>query len=169
MKKRTCISLCLLSVLAPPATALDTSVEYNHTVDFARLATYVWAEGTPAKHADIQKLIVGAVDDELAGLGMRRVEGTADVQVSVHVLVDLHTLKELDDPDSWEYWTGVTSVTAADVKAGTLVLDLVDPASGDVIWRGLSSGAVNAVPMKNQKKVIKSIRKLLAQLPRDGP
>ena len=89
------------------------------------------------------------------------VEQTPDLYVMTHTLVDLHTIEQLADPTYWEFITGVRSVNAYDLGGGTLVIDLVDASSGQVIWRAVSAASVSGPLDKNLKKLDKLIHKML--------
>ena len=90
-----------------------------------------------------------------------------DVYVSTYVLVDKHTLRELADPSTWEFYTGMTVTDAYSVQAGTIVIDIVDSASNHVVWRGLAAGKVTGTVAKNEKKLDKALRKMFKQYPVD--
>ena len=83
--------------------------------------------------------------------------------------LNLFTLEELSDDTTWAFWTGVRSVDALDVGAGTLVIDLLDAVDREIVWRGLASEALHPVPDKNLKKIDRAVRKMFRQLPPTGP
>jgi hypothetical protein len=160
----------LLAVLATfallaPASVAAVSVDFHPTTDFSRYKTYALADGTPARREIAQERIVDAVRRELAGDGLRLVESNADVYVATHVLVDKHTLKELSNPDHWDFWTGIVDVDAYDLGAGTLVIDFVDGESGELVWRGLVTADVRGIPSKKMKKIDKLVGRLLRKFP----
>ncbi len=48
---------------------------------------------------------------------------------------------------------------------GTLTIDVVDPDSKELIWRGMAKGTLSAKSQKNEKKFRRAVQKLLRQLP----
>ncbi len=54
-----------------------------------------------------------------------------------------------------------------DVAVGTLIVDLVDSDSGDLVWRGVGSGTLSTKPEKNEKKINKVASKMFKNFPPD--
>ena len=161
---RTCAATLALIVLALlPAAAGE--VKFDGEADFSSFRTYAWQEGTDARRASAQSTIMAAVEQELAGKGLTPADSDPDLYVATWVLVDRHTLAELSKPDQWEYWTGVSSVDAYQVGAGTLIIDLVDAETEGVVWRSLSTGTVRGPAKKIRKRLPKMVRKMLLDYP----
>jgi hypothetical protein len=152
-------------VLASALAYADISVHFDETVDFTRFESYGWREGTPSPRRTAQQRIVDAVERELDARGMRKVDASPDLYVTTHVLVDAHTLEELSDDTEWLFWTGITSVDAVTVGAGTLVVDLLDAESQEIVWRGLATEKLAEIPDKNLKKIDRVVKKLFKRLP----
>lgn len=159
------VAVVLLLLMAGMTTA-EVDVDFNAALDFGAYATYAWHDGTPARRTAGEKRIRAAVERELMVTGLRRVEEGADLWVATHVLVDRHTLEELKDRVYWEFYTGVRSVDAFDLEAGTLVVDLVDAKRERVIWRGAASETVRGGVGKNLKKIDKVVHKMFKRHPR---
>ena len=157
------LSLLLLSGIAEASGSV--SVRSREGVDFAAFRSFAWREGTPARRHEAQQRIVGAVQRELQSGGLLAVEADPDLYVMTHALVDRQTIDQLADPTYWEFITGVKSVDAYDLQGGTLVIDLVDASSGQVVWRAVSSETVSGPLDKNLKKLDRLIRKMLKSFP----
>jgi hypothetical protein len=160
----TAIPLCLVVALMPGLLG-GVSVESKKTFDFSGLTTYVWKEGTPARRPTIQTRITEAVDRELQRAGLKRVDAEADLYVIAHVLVDRHTLEELADSTNWKFWTGITTADPRDLEAGTLVIDLLDAASENIVWRGLASATVTGKAEKIERKIDRALAKMFKKFP----
>lgn len=157
---------CALLVLASTAApAAKFSAEHDATADFTRYRTVSWREGTPASISRAQDLIVSAIEDQLEERGLEIADADADLYVVSYALVDQHTLEDLADETRWEFWTGQRSVRATDLGVGTLVVDLVDAESEQVIWRGLVSGSVSGNVERNRNRIGKLVRKLFRRFP----
>jgi hypothetical protein len=102
-------------------------------------------------------------------VGFKRVDAEADLYVIPHVLVDRHTLEELADSTNWKFWTGFTTVDPRDLEAGTLVIDLLDAASEEIVWRGLASGTVTGKAQKIEKKIDRVVAKMFKKFRRGAP
>ena len=141
------------------------SVQFDRANDFSRYRTFAWKDGTAARRPAIQAGILSAVQRELEAAGMRKIDEAPDVYVLTHALVDEHTLEDLSDATYWKFWTGIGRIDLEAIKVGTLVVDLLDPATGKIVWRGLATGAVDA----KVKKITRKIDRLVGKLFRDFP
>lgn len=161
------LALLLAGLCAPTTPAVE--LEFDDAADFTSYRTYAWRDGTPAQRPSMQELITGAIEHELQDKGLVPVEEGPDLWVVAYILVDRHTLEELSDPAKFEFWTGVTSVDAYQLQAGSLLIDLVDSATERIVWRCLTSGTVKGSAKKIQKKLPKMIGKMLDGYPPAQP
>jgi hypothetical protein len=133
-----------LALLAAPVAA-DVQIGHDAEHDFTAVRTYAWDAGTPAAKPEVQAWIVEAVDRELQAKGLRRVEGQADVRVSTVAYAELDVFTRgnyvrLDRYDSW----GVITSDVVDKSTGNLMVDLIDPATGEPVWRGVAREGLQA-------------------------
>ena len=168
---RSVVPGLLLFVLATSATLAGkrVSVEFDEAGDFSTYATFSFEVGTPARRGEIQQRIEAAVTRELAERGLRVAVEAPDLLVLTHVLVDRQSLDQLSDETYWEFVTGVTGVDAYDVGAGTLVVDLVDPATNKVVWRGIAVETVRESAAKIERKIDKIVGRLMRNYPPHTP
>jgi len=158
------VMILLLCGPSLPSLA-GTKIESRDRMGTARYRTFAFEPGTPARRPEFQALIETEIERGLEANHMTRVFGEAELHVVTHVLVDRHGLVELDGDDYLEYWSGVNSVNAFDLQAGTLIVDLVDVAQQRTVWRGVASMTVGGSSKKMQQKIEKLIEKLLRRLP----
>jgi hypothetical protein len=64
-------------------------------------------------------------------------------------------------------WDG-PDVTVRQYTEGTLVVDFVDPATHQALWRGTAVGVVKNPDNPNPDKVAKAVDKLMNRLPATG-
>ena len=163
---RVVTGLILVSLVVAAASAAPKMwVDSKESADFSAYRTYAWREGTPARVSGAQEQIQAFIERELDNKGLRKVEEGADVFILTHALVDKHSLEQLSDSGYWEFWSGVRSVSPYDLRAGTLVIDVVDAATNDLVWRGVANETVHGPVDKNMKKINKIIRKLFTSFP----
>ncbi len=159
------LTSCLLTVLLPAATTALPVIEVESYAEagFGEFATYAWIQGTPARHEQVEQAIRRAVELELESRGLKRVDEGADLLVATHTS---HEGTAGMDPDAFVYggapWKGWTDHGPIQ---GALLVDLVDGKSQQLLWRGLSTGAVPASTEKAEKKAIKRIRKMFREFP----
>ena len=80
--QRMRFAICFPVLLVSSALLPGVETGHDETVDFSKYRTYAWREGTPAAMPEVQEWVVTAVDRELQGKGLSKIEGQADVYVS---------------------------------------------------------------------------------------
>ncbi|HEX3436085.1 MAG TPA: DUF4136 domain-containing protein, partial [Pseudacidobacterium sp.] len=67
------------------------------------------------------------------------------------------------------YWggMGMAEATSSTITDGTLVVDMYDPATKQLVWTGAASGTINlsSKQQKNLKNLDKAVQKLLKNYP----
>jgi len=163
MRKNRWIVLSLL--LAAGHAHAGGKVEVQGTISPGQYESFQWVEGAPAQRTQAQDFIVAKVERELQAKGLTRGNGETTLQVATYVIVDRHLMQDLESEADWEYWIGVSTVDAFALRSGTLVVDLVDTAKDERVWRGVASGKVKDSLDRN----LKVVDKLLTRMFRDFP
>lgn len=88
----------LLAGQQPAPGTVDSS--YDKKTDFAAIKTYAWERGTDAMLPEAHKMIVGAIEKEMAGLGLTPAASGADVTLAYYTMtltnVDVKALDKID-------------------------------------------------------------------------
>ncbi len=164
MKRFTAIVLAAL-LLVTAASAAKIESDADPQADFSSYATFAWGEGREAAEPDAQRWLTGLVRNALTSRGLRPVESDADLIVATYTLVERHTLEELADEATWDFWTGISDMRAGEVGGGTVVIDLIDRTTERIVWRGLASASVTDNRPKTRKKAEKALDQLFRLLP----
>ena len=130
--------------------------DYDSKAPFESYKTYKWAID-PAnasgnlllKNQLIGKRVKNAVDNELKAKGLTAVtSGGADLFVASHL-----TTKDKLNITDWGYRWGPgpyygygPNVDVNQYTEGTLVVDLIDGKSNELVWRGVATGAISSTP-----------------------
>lgn len=150
-------------------SAQDVRYNFMPGTDFAKYHTYKWVpiEGGshPNQIADAQ--IKSSVDSQLAAKGLTKTDGDkADLLVGYQVSVD----KE----KQWNAYSmggarfgGMASATSSTISNGSLVLDMYDPSSKQLVWTGTATKTLD--PSSNQEKNQKNLDKAMAKLLKNYP
>ena len=155
MTMRTLLTLLLF------AAATASQVEYDRQVDFSRYETWSWHERvTPAASPMADKRIREAIERGLAARGLSRVDRDGALLVVYHasktIEIDLAPIKNAvaSTPTGIQY-----------VEKGSLVIDMLDAASGNVVWRGHATGALRYGPSEIAEQVKAAVHTLLEKYP----
>jgi hypothetical protein len=118
----------------------------------------------------IDARVRASVDRALAAKGYTRVEsGSPDFLVGYHAV--LRAKMDVATIDRWYgYRGGGFANPHYDVRPydeGTLLIDVIDPASTKLLWRGTATGAVleKADVDKREKRADQAVNDILAEFP----
>jgi len=184
MKRYVLLAIAILVAGATATLAQDVRYDYDKDKDFSKFKTYKWVSIKDADKADdlTSKRIMDAVDAELAKKGLTKTEGdTADLFVGYQTAIG--TEKQFTSYNTgWGYgpgwgggWYGygggMNSTTSygstSTVYVGQLDLSMYDPASKQLVWRGVATKTLDpkAKPEKKEKNIGKAVQKLLKNFP----
>ena len=170
------INLAILMGLGVAAFAQEVHFDYNRSADFNAYKTYQWVDYREVQVGDqiLDQDIKRAVDAQLAGKGLRRVESDGDLRVGYQASISQE--KQFDSLGGWGgpgWWGGPwgnlgnTRVTTSTIEVGNLVIGMFDPASKQLVWRGSASKTLDIKkdPDKNYRNLEKAIAKLFRNYP----
>jgi Domain of unknown function (DUF4136) len=159
--------VALLFITAATLTAQDVRYNFMPRTDFSKYHTYKWVN-TGGDHPDqiTDAEIKQAVDSQLASRGMTKTDSDkADLYIGYQTAVHQET--------QWNAWgersfgMGTGSWTSSTISIGTLVLDMYDPVTKQLVWTGQATKTIDpgSNPEKNMKNVDNAMAKLLKSYP----
>ena len=151
--------------------AQQVKTDFDHQANFSQYKTYSWQEIKP-EDSLWDARIKNAVDAELASKGWTRVDTNGDVAVvAIKTTQTEKTLQTFYDGfgGGWR-WRGFggfgdATTTEQDFKEGTLVVDLYDAKTKQLIWRGSAEDALSNKAEKNEKNLDKGVTKMFKDFP----
>lgn len=157
------------------AYAQDVHYNYDQSANFAAYKTYQWVD-LPGRVPDqlIDQAIKRSIDEQLAQKGLTKVESDAGLQVGYQAVINLEKGVNLS---AWGMrggpggWGGLDSGTVtgqtSTIPVGMLLVDMYDPATKQLIWRGDASKTIDLKkdPDKNYKNLQKAMAKLFKNYP----
>ena len=171
MRIPTLMSLAVLMMVATRAMAQDVTWDYAKGTDFTRLKTYAWTAGHPLPDPMNDQRIVSAIEAQLAAKGFTKVDASdqVDALVAYHAaLAKDFALNEFGSGGGFFFggtWTNRARLE--EITVGSLVVDVVDARSGNIIWRGIATKDIdlNAKPASRDKQVNSAMTKLFKHYP----
>jgi hypothetical protein len=160
-------------VFAGMASAQQVKTDYDRSANFALYKTYSW-EHVETKDPLIVDRIKHAVNAVLAARGWTLVDSGADVAVvAMEITRDQQTLDTFYDGfgGGWGWRRfggggfGEATTTTDTYKVGTVVVDLFDTKTKQLIWRGAASDTLSDNSDKNIKNLNESVDKLFKHFP----
>jgi hypothetical protein len=187
MKVRLILGLALL-VMAGPAFAQKTFIDYDKGYDFDSVKTFAWAPtsetSVEASNPLLHSRIVNGIEYYLSHGGLQEVKSDPDVYVTYHTSskeeMSLNTTSFGYGYPGGMAWGGYggyyggwggygmgmgsSTTNVYSYEIGTLVVDVWDPKTEKLVWRGTATGiTVVDNPQKMQNKIDKALKKIVAK------
>ena len=173
---RTTIYALFFLTLLGSALGQKVETDFDHQAHFSQYKTYSWEAIKPANSLWDAR-IKNAVDAQLTARGWTQVESGGDVAVvAIKTSQTQRTLQTFYDGlgGGWGWRRfggggfGDATTTEQDYKVGTLVIDLYDAKTKQLIWRGSAQDTVSDKAMQNEKNLDKGVAKMFKKFPPDS-
>jgi hypothetical protein len=170
MKKVAFFPAVMLLLIAVGALCQEIHYDFDKHADFSKFRTYKWVDIGDAQkvNALLALQIKQAVDAQLAAKGLIKVEtDSADLLIGYQSAVDQETQWNPYAMGGGVRSGGMGSATSSTINVGTLVLDIYDPGTKQLVWRGNATKTIDpkAKPDKQEKNLGKAVAKLLKDYP----
>lgn len=160
------IAVVLMFVAAAFAATIRT--DYDHAADFTKYRTYKWLNQPRTRNPLMRDRIIADINVEmnLKGLELDQTGGTLGIAAHAATREERTLDTFYSGMGGWR-WGGIGTATTQVItyEVGTLVVDLFDTATKQVIWRGTATGTVSDNPEKNTKQVQKAVQQMFKQCP----
>jgi len=161
------VVIALLLLTAGTLIAQDVRYNFMPRTDFSKYRTYKWVNiGGALPDQIMEAEIKQSVDSQLALRGMTKTDSdTADLYIGYQ--------SAIDEERQWEAWgtrafgSGEASWTSSTIAVGTLVLDIYDPGTKQLVWTGRATKTID--PSSNHEKNMKNLDKAIAKLLKNYP
>jgi hypothetical protein len=163
----------IVLVVAGRSSAQQVKTDYDRSANFGQYKTYSWKQ---VKTSD--PLLVGriknSVNAALGAKGWTQADSGGAVSIcAIEITQDQQTLNTFYDGfgGGWGWrrfgggGLGDATTTTETYKVGTLVIDLFDTKTKQLIWRGTSSDTLSNNSNKNIQNLDKGVEKLFKQFP----
>ena len=161
------ISITGFLCLAAIGMAQEVQFDYDRSANFNSYKTYAWVETSAVRNTNqlMDQNIKRAIDEQLAGKGLQRVDSGGDLQIGYQSA--LNHEKQFDAWGSGPRLWGNARVTSSTIDVGKLVVNIYDPAKKQLVWRGEAEKTVDMKkdPDKNYQSLEKAMAKLFKNYP----
>jgi len=174
-------------MLAAAGFAQDVRYNFDKGAQFSTYKTYKWVQvkDAPKLNPLVDQQVRAAIEAELTAKGLTKATGEqADIWIAYQF-----TLAQEKEFSSYSTdfgygggwgrgWYGgggmgstMTTGQTSTIHIGELALDVYDPTSKQIVWRGAASKTLDAKakPEKRQKNLTKGVAKLLKNFPPPPP
>jgi Domain of unknown function (DUF4136) len=167
----------MVLLFAGALSAQQVKTDYDRSANFAQYKTYSWEQVKTKDTLDVDR-IKNAVNAALTARGWTLVESGGDVSiVAMEITHNQQTLNTFYDGfgGGWGWRRfggggfGQATTTTETYKVGTVVVDLFDTKTKQLIWRGTTSDTLSNNSDKNIKNLDKGVEKMFKQFPPGQP
>jgi hypothetical protein len=167
-------------LFAVAAMAQNVEYSFDQNADFTQYRTYRWEAHPGSTELDqlTKSRLSEALSTELAQKGLTQA-GTGDADLVLVYQIAIRNEKEITFFDTgWGYgpgwrggWygarSGSTVSTTNTIQVGSLVLDMFDAKTKQLVWRAVASKAIEegVKPERREKNAAKAAKKLLKNFP----
>jgi hypothetical protein len=170
--------IALTAMFAACGSSISINHDYDQSSDFAAYRTFQWMaaplpEAGNARVAQqrndlLEGRIRNATVNELTGKGLSSVTSNPDLYVTYHV-----GAQDKVDIQSWGYGYGYGRYGGAyggagggidtyNYTEGTLIIDLIDSSTKQLVWRGTAQGVIDDNP--SPEKLTENINNVVARI-----
>jgi uncharacterized protein DUF4136 len=139
--------------------------------DFSKFHSYTWVSIEGGQHPNqiVDAEIKQSADSQLATKGLTKADSNkADLYVAYQISVDKEKQwNAYGMGGGLPRWGGMGTATSSTINVGTLVLDMYDPATKQLVWTGQATKTID--PSKSQEKNQKNLDKAMQKLLKDFP
>jgi hypothetical protein len=163
----------VMLLFAGRLSAQDVKTDYDHNADFTQYKTYSW-EHVQTKDPLFIDRIKSAVNAAMAAKGWTQVDSGGGVSIiAIQTTQEQQTLNTFYDGfgGGWGWRRfggggfGEATTTTDTYKVGTLVVDLYDSKTKQLLFRGTSSDTLSNNSNKNTENLDKGVEKMFKKFP----
>ena len=162
-----------MAMAATPLLAQTVTVDYDHTVNFLKFKTYTWQK-LHATDPSVEDRINIALKRDMEGRYMTEVASGGDVTITaVDATQDkaefINFYSSLSGFD-WQHVSGATGFLDSgtdlqDVPLDTLIIDIYNPTTHQLLWRGAVTEPVAKSEDKNDRTIDHAVTLLISKYP----
>src|SRR6202140_1332209 len=171
--RSTAVCAMFFLIVLGAAFAQQVKTDFDHQANFSQYKAYSCQEIKPPNSLWDAR-IKNAVDAQLSAKGWTQVDSGGDVAiVAIKTTQTQRSLQTFYDGmgGGWGWRRfggggfGEATTTEQDYKEGTLVVDLYDAKTKQLIWRGSAEDTLSSKADKNEKNLDKGVAKMFKKFP----
>ncbi len=175
--KRTAFGLmAMIFLLVGNSSAQQVKTDYDRSANFAQYKTFSWEHVKTQDALDVDR-IKSAVNAALTAKGWTQVDSGGDISIiAIQMTHDQQTLNTFYDGfgGGWGWRRfggggfggfGDATTTTETYQVGTVVVDLFDTKTKQLLWRGTTSDTLSNNSNKNIENLNKGVDKMFKKFP----
>ena len=172
--KRIALTSCAV-ILVMGCSSMTIESQHDDDVDFSKYQTWNWLPEPPQPEADVRltdpalhRRIRAALESQLLEQGFQRAATSPDFFIKYHVALRDNLSQTMvddnyDNASYAEYATNWEYQYSYDWLEGTLLIDILDSQTIELVWRGSARAEIKleATDDEKEKRVKEAVEKML--------
>lgn len=160
--------IILIAVIFAGCSSISVNQDYNTAYDFSKLKTFGFLPITD--NAGIDQLNANRLKEAItANLTARGYTSSENADFGIALFFSKKTKTDIQDYGygyGYGHW-GARDVQVSQYDEGTLVIDFIDIAGKELVWRGMGTGIVSesATTEERTTNINNAVTQILAQFP----
>ncbi len=171
--------LGLMALLGPACSSVRVDSDHDPSIDFTHYHTYAWAPASLTPPSDptvdsnlFDRRVRENLKAELERRGLHPLEGPGEPGLLIAYFIRSHQHigpSSVGSAASWDYpYGGIggywAPVDIRQYREGTLIIDLIDAKTRQLVWRGVASRAFDDSGAK-EKQVRDAVTQVMKEYP----
>jgi len=183
---KSLLILLLVSLLASCVTNFKVVTDFDKKTDFSGYKTFhflPWNKEISTRiERETQNMLYAAARNEMEARGYTFVQSGGDLAVGISVLIEEHVEVRADGSVNYNvgyggmgYFGGFgmgqrgpTTYSNVYYNDGTLIIDVFDEKTKNLIWEGYGFDRINDHPLKAQQKIPMYMKHIFKKFPAQG-
>jgi hypothetical protein len=174
MRTSLAVAAVSLNLIGGAAFAQDVKTDFDKDANFGAIKSFAVKIGTSWNNPISEKRVMEEIEQALVEKGWTKSEANPDAMVVLHGATEKEkTLNTFYSGGyggyGWRGWgaagMGSATTTTSEYLVGTLVVDIFDAKSKQLLFRGQAQDELSDKPEKNQKKLAKASDKMFKNFP----
>jgi hypothetical protein len=182
MQRNMLAVLASMLLISNMGMAQKVTVDSDESVDFSNYQSFVflgWQDDSDQVLNDLdRKRFRDSFKAEFASRNLEEVESNGQLAVSLYLVVSQATsttaytnyhggtgYRYRRGGRGWGNGHSSTVYSETDYLKGTLVIDIFDANTKEIVWQAVASGTVKEKPEKREKSIPKTVKKLMKKFP----
>jgi hypothetical protein len=168
---RACLLFGLFLLFPAILSAQKVETDFDHSANFSQYKTFMWIREPHMSDPLMKQRVIDAVNAQLTAKGLQLVTEGADLGVTANgATSQQHTLETFYTGFGgwgWRGWggDGMATTIPESYTVGTLVVDLFDCRTKQIVWRGTATDTLPEKPEKTAEKLNKAVEKMFSKFP----
>lgn len=168
---KTLIQMAVISLLIASCSSIRVASDYNSEIDFGKYRTYGFMQDLGSQnYSDLSnQRIQKAINAQMEQRGYAISE---EPDMLINVVTSIETARDITATGTpvfygrrFGYSVATYDVNVHEYREGSLVIDLVDAGSKNLVWHGTADGTLSEKAEKNQQKIDEAVVKIFEQYP----